>query len=280
MILVGFVVVNIIFISVVKSVDWNFSKAREIAQFNDEKFKVLVFGNSTALDGVNTEMLSSYFGESYNFALGGATLEANYVQLRDYLKSNSKPDRVLFFLSSCHVNYKKLGTINPMIEDKEAPKNVSLKELPLYKFRWLFIENIKKLISSQHRAATLRKGQLQMNKSIADQTVYKGLNIDCLELNNYLGVEFNYFWQMYELCLDKSIDFEIFEMPCWKGSRNECNDIFIKNDKVDSLIVYNLNNRHLADSLLNPTSDWLSENHLNYSGSVKITNKIISILSK
>jgi len=279
LILVSFAVVNIVFIWVISKVDWNFSKALEATQFKNEVFKVLVFGNSTALDGVNSEMLTSEVGESYNFAIGGATLEANFIQLENYLRLNQKPDQVLLFLSSCHVNYKKLVAVNPLLESEEK-SYFKLKNIPLYKFRWLFIENIKKLISSDHRSATLVRGQLRISRSIPDPTHYAQSDKACLTSGDYLGSEFNYLWLMQALCKAQGVGFRVFEMPCWKKSQNECNNVLIKNEKVDSLIVYNLNKKNLSDSLLNPNSDWLSENHLNFSGSVKITKAIVKILLK
>jgi hypothetical protein len=279
LILVSFVVVNIVFIWVISKVDWNFSKAREAAQFKNEAFKVLVFGNSTALDGVNTEMLTSEVGESYNFAIGGATLEANFIQLENYLQSNGRPTQVLLFLSSCHLNYKKLGTVNPVLENEERIV-LKLENIPLYKFRWLFIENMKKIISNQHRSITIVRGQLRITRCVPDPSTYAQSDRACLTSDDYLGLEFNYLWKMQALCKEQGIKFQVFEMPCWKRSQNECSDTLIENEKVDSLIVYNLNRKSLSDSLLNPNSDWLSENHLNLSGSVKITKAIVRILSK
>jgi hypothetical protein len=277
LIIIAFAFLNILYGWIISSVDLEFGKAKEVSQFKDKEFKILVFGNSTALDGVNADLLSKQFGESYNFAIGGASLEANFIQLKNYLNDNNAPDRVLFFLSSCHVNYKKLVAVNPIIENEKPYFNYGLKDIPLYKFRWLFIENVKKIISKDHRLATLVKGQLQISRSVTDVTNYQSSK-ECLSSENYKGDEFKYLWRMQALCMEQGIKFQIFEMPCWRKSQNGCSNLLVEGSLGDSLTIFNLNNYSMCDSLINPASDWLSENHLNVNGSIKITQEIARLI--
>ena len=47
-----------------------------------------------------------------------------------------------------------------------------------------------------------------------------------------------------------------FKLPEWKNF---------------SIQIQNLNNYHLCDSLIDAKTNWLSRNHLNYNGSLKVT---------
>lgn len=282
--LFAFLLMNMLYLLLLSKVDWDFSKTKEAHGFKNQQLKTLVFGNSTSLDGVNAEMLSEQLGSTYNFSVGGASLESNYLQLKDYLKNNAKPARVLLFISSAHVNYKNQFEVNPIIEHyySNTFMGTSLKDIPLYKFRWLFVENIKKLLSANHRKAEIKKGQLQIKVVVPDNTVAKIKMDDCLNNEDYNNPGFKYLWQIIALCKQEGISISIFEMPCWKNAQNDCGDLLVNNKaekNTDSVLIYNLNNVTRCNTLLDAKKDWLSKNHLNYFGSVKITNEIIRILS-
>lgn len=276
LLLVGFVLANAMFVWIVGSFDWNFSKAREAAAFKGEDFKVLVLGNSTALDGVNTEMLSAEFGKSYNFALGGASLEASLAQLQMYLRHNEKPDKVLLFLSSCHVNYQKQVAINPIIEAEESEGPPRLGDIPLYKFRWLFIENVKKVVSREHRLARVVQGQLRIDRIIPDETSISMESNGCGEGADYGASSYDPVWRINRICRESGVQFYLFEMPCWTKYQNACLD-FLASNGSDTLVIHNLNNKDVCKEI-SPSTHWLSENHLNYMGSIELTRKIILIL--
>jgi hypothetical protein len=90
-------------------------------------------------------------------------------------------------------------------------------------------------------------------------------------------------WQIKKLCDEKKIELKVFEVPCWKSYQNKCGDtpIIKRMGNSNFLIkIYNLNRSSLCDSILNPGKDWLSKNHLNYDGSVKVTAKVVEILTK
>ena len=276
--ILGFAVINAYYVWTLSRIDWDFSKTKEARNFNNQAFKILVFGNSTALDGINTAEISQSIGSSYNFSVGGASLETNYVQFKEYLKQNQKPDKVLLFLSSCHVNYNKVYEVNPIVDYYYLNSPLSgLAQLPLFKFRWLFIENIKKIISSDHRSATVVAGQLRINKSIPDTSVERIGN--CPGQVDYSNNGYRYMIEFAKTCHAQNIDLFVFEMPGWKRFQNSCPDdsFAISEYRVP---IFNLNSYEICNSLLNPKTDWLSENHLNYTGSVKLTNKVIEILGK
>jgi hypothetical protein len=276
LLLLAFIVANFLYLFILPRIDWDFSKTKEAHSFKNQKLKVLVFGNSTAMDGVNTEMLSDKLGPAYNFSLGGASLKTNYIQLKNYLQQNEVPEKVLLFLSSAHTNYVSANDVNPIVNYYYGNTFhiKKLDDIPLFKFRWLFVENVKKLLSSKHRSAEVIKGQLNIKSIVPDQSFYKK-NIDtCLGYNYSGSTGYEYLWKMAMLCKEKNIAVEIFEMPCWKEAQNNCADTTIENTVGNStyhLLIRNFNNYRICNTLLDPQRDWLSKNHLNHYGSIKLT---------
>lgn len=270
---------------VIPGIDWEFKKTKEARNFSKQELKVLVLGNSTAMDGINTEMISQRFGKAYNFSVGGASLETNYIQLEKYLEENAKPSNVLLFLSSTHVRYTGENEVHPVIQyyyNTSGNASATIEQLPLFKFRWLFVENLKKVLSSTHRSAAIVNGQLQIKRVMKDNSRQKTSDDSCFTPATYLKPGYGYMWKIIELCHKQGISCTVFEMPCWKNMQNNCSDITIGNGNLPGveLTVHNLNNRVICDTMLNASTDWLSKNHLNYHGSVKVTNRIIQILSQ
>jgi hypothetical protein len=279
----AFIIANFLYLLVLPLIDWDFKKAKEAYHFKDQKLKVLVFGNSTAMDGINTELLSTKLGPAYNFSMDGASLQTNYVQLKNYLQQNEKPGKVLLFLSSSHINYVKTNELHPIAEYYYGGsyKIEGLKDIPLFKFRWLFVENIKKLLSANHRNAQVIDGQLRINNMVADNSTYKNKANTCQGNDHYNSTGYQYIWKIAALCREAGIQMEVFEMPCWKESQNDCKDMMLyqkEGTQQDSLYIHNLNNYQLCDTLLDAKRDWLSKNHLNYNGSLKVTNEVMKIL--
>ncbi|MDB5275532.1 MAG: hypothetical protein JWR61_487 [Ferruginibacter sp.] len=282
----AFIVANGLYLFLLPHIDWEFRKTKEAHGFKNQHLKVLVFGNSTAMDGVNTDLIDKHFGPAYNFSVGGASLLTNYIQLSDYLLHNERPEKVLLFLSSAHVKYYNPNEVNPIVDyyyGNSLPVS-GLKDIPLFKFRWLVIENIKKLLSTNHRTAKIIKGQLRIKSIVPDNSSKKNdTTIRCLNESFYNNEGYEYMWRIASLCKERNIQFEVFELPCWKFAQNECADLVLQNKVIQNhfnLIMHNLNNYSKCDTLLDPNKDWLSLNHLNYNGSIKVTSEIIRILSR
>ena len=90
-------------------------------------------------------------------------------------------------------------------------------------------------------------------------------------------------WRIASLCKTRGITLEVFELPCWKYVQNDCPDLILQNRVVPdnyNLTIHNLNNYNKCDTLFNPKKDWLSMDHLNYDGSIKLTNEIVRIITK
>lgn len=285
LLLFGYLFVNLIYLRVLEYIDWEVVKAKQSSKLANQDYNILVMGNSTTMDGINTDLLSKRVGKAYNFSLGGASLITNYVQLQHYLDNNAHPEQVWLFLSSCHTNYLKEGSdVHPLVNHyllKE--KKVQLSELPIYKYRWLFVENIKKIISPAYRNAKVVQGQLQISKVIKDNSEGSPAKIvPSISSDYYSHNEFQYLWEITKLCQRKKIKLEVFEMPCFIIERNNFSLgphlIINKGNTNLSIRIHNLNNSVEAGRIIDPNQDWLSPNHLNLSGSVHLTEHIVDLL--
>ncbi len=278
-----FAAINFLYLVLLPKIDFDFGKTKDAHGFNQQQLDILVFGNSTAMDGINTEILSTKLGPAYNFSVGGASLETNYIQLEEYLKHNDLPKKVLLYLSSAHTNYQIANVVNPIVEYyyTDGFTTGGLKDIPLYKFRWLFVENFKILFSSSHRSAKNIRGQWSIKRVIPDGTHIKESKMTCMDTLFYNTIGYRYLWKMAAICKLKNIQFEVFEMPCWREAQNDCPDLIVNNflgkEKVK---IYNLNNFKLCDTMLDANKDWLSKDHLNYYGSVKVTNQVLRIFNR
>jgi hypothetical protein len=282
-----FVLLNVIFVRVFTSLDWNLKKAKESAGFKEKRFEIAVLGNSTVLDGVNAKMISEHLGEAYNFALGGATVRTNRLQFEKYLEANHKPKLVLVGLSSClNRQYPKNPSIHPAASFFYGfDDNISLSNVPIYKLRWAFIEGIKKFISSDHREARLVKGQLQLNRSIPDKTLFTPEKAtDEFDEHFYSQVGLNDLWSIVRLCKKNNIKILVCEMPCGNSRQNneDAGARIIRNgrDSSENFILLNMNSHQLLDSIINPETDWLSKDHLNLNGAISFTNSLLENIRK
>lgn len=275
----GYLFANFLFILFLKKYDNEFAKVREAFSLKNQSVSQVIIGNSTAMDGINAEILAKNFGTAYNFSVGGATLKSNYLQLETYLKNNRKPERVILCLSTGHVRYVPTEEINPTIEYHYLPssKYNDITCLPLFKFRWLFMENVKKLFSRQHREVKIVLGQFQTTRTIPDVTKFQNSTSNPFDNNIYNKDGYTYLLKMVALCQKMGINVIVVEMPCWKAWQNYYPDCYFNaGGKISPVKVINLNNKNRCDTLFNSNTDWLSKNHLNFSGSTKLTGYLIT----
>ena len=282
MFVILFILTNILYLLTIQKVDLNFSKAIEIKNFENQDLKVIVLGNSLTLDGIDTEFFTNRDVKSYNFALAGSTLKSNFIQLSYYLENNSKPETVLLGLGSSLKNYKNLSSfegVHPVIDYCYRDKIFMLDNLPMIKFKWLATENLKKLVSKQHRESKLVLGQLRIKRKVPDNTSYRKKLKSKMLYKDYKGAK--YLFKIDSLCKTNDIELMVIEMPGYKKTQNDIpigpNTIIYSND---SLMIYNLNNRKLCDNLFEDKIDWLGNSHLNENGARKLTEYIFENILK
>jgi hypothetical protein len=275
LLIAGFALLNLVFMGWLGKYDLEFLKVKEAHSFTNQSINCLVLGNSTAMDGINTSMLETSRGSAYNFSVGGATLKTNFIQLQTYLEKNRNPDRVFICLSSAHMRYVPTEEVNPTVGHYYGITDISA--LPLFTFRWLFTENIKKLFSSDHRSTRIARGQYQTSRTIPDPTSFREGVVSDSGYGSYRGPGYHYLREMIALCQRRNIPVALVEMPCWKEAQDLRPHQVIRDTAISQkpIWVLNGNNRQLCDSLLDPAKDWLSRNHLNLSGSVKFTGYLL-----
>ena len=266
-----FSLINLLYLVVIINTDWDFRKRMESINFENPDFGLLVLGASTALDGIDTQYLTSKGIKSYNLALGGSTTKTNYYQLKDYIvRYNTKPDYIIFGTNTGMGAPLDDPDIHPIVDFTMKEQRLTIDDFPIMKFKWLGFEFLKKVVSGKHRKAELIFGQLKFEKVISDETEYRDNHIDKSEMQSSYWLS-----EIARLCSDSSIVFMIIEMPGYHEMQNMDEvgpeNIELKNGSLTA--YYNFNSREFCKSL-NDDNDWIGNSHLNRFGAKKFTAAI------
>lgn len=274
-----FMVVNLLYYFAVQKLDSNFSKCIEASEFRNRQFRCIVIGNSLAMDGVDAGLFLEKGISTYNLSIGGASLKANYLQLKSYLEKNQLPEWVILGLSSCFGDDFNSEIINPVIDHCYHLSGYSISDLPLWKFRWIAKELLKKLISKDHREVDLQYGQLKFKRVVADKSDYNKNAPVTLDSLKYMGSD--YLMKIDSLCNQYKIKLIAIEMPGLKNTQNGIPVLNTLNFGKDrkSFQLINLNNREFC-RLFDDKKDWLGNCHLNESGAQKLSNSIYEMCLK
>ncbi|WP_224483082.1 hypothetical protein [Robertkochia aurantiaca] len=275
--LIGFAVVNLVFLFAVSRVDWNFKKRLQSLNLDSPEYDYLILGNSYALDGIDAELLSSDKNKAYNMAIGGTSVRTNFIQLKEYIRSyDTRPEKVILALDGFRHDFKS-DVVHPIVEFTTDDYQYTFQDLPLIKFRWMFIEMIKKVISSEHRNAELVQGQLRLAKTISDKTnlpeVPKKLPFKNFKSSPWIQ-------KIDSLCVVNDIELVLLEMPAVKGKRNDTpvgpHEIRLDNGNLVKLFNFNSIDFNFGQD---PTTDWIGNSHLNETGARKFTRKIKEVMA-
>jgi len=271
-----FILVNYFYLEVLKRYDWNISKVVESLKLEDENLETIFFGASLVLDGIDIDYLLENDLQSHNFGIGGASIRTSYIQLKQYLKKNKKPKLVVLgvgSLSKSYKSYKREFFIHPTVEYFYFKKKFVVDNIPMVKFRGQALENLKKIVSKDHRDAKLVSGQLKIKKKVPDRTQYKSDLKDKIHISDYEGA--SHLFKMDSICKLNNIDFIVIEMPGYKKTQNDIPvGPHILKDSIHKITLYNLNNRELCSTLFDSKNDWLGNSHLNQYGARKLTKYI------
>ncbi|WP_224490289.1 hypothetical protein [Robertkochia flava] len=274
--LAAFLVLNFLTVLVFIKYDWNFNKRVKSITFNNPDYDCLVLGNSFALDGIDAELLSTGSCNSYNLAIGGASVRTNYIQLKEYVEQyEKKPEKVILALDSFRHDFK-WDEIHPVVDFTMKGKTYGVRDLPFIKFKWLFRELIKKVISSRHRDAQLVKGQLRLEKKIPDATKTPEKPVP-LAVENFKTSP--WVQAIAQLCIDYDIQLIVLEMPSKAEQRNSTpvGPIPVVLDNGIPIEIHNFNSADFEFGL-DPENDWIGNSHLNLYGAAKFTRTIKSRL--
>jgi hypothetical protein len=254
-----------------------FKKAHESSAFKNQDFDLLVFGNSMALDGIDTEYLTQNGINSYDFAVAGGHISTALIQLEEYLKYNKKPRIVLIGFSSATGGslMNKVPHTNPEIEFFYHPtlKENVLNPAPV-NFRWLFVEMLKIVVSKDHRNSEIIRGQWRSPKTIPDTTVFQGKNSPIDYKDPYLA-------KLVSLCQKRGIRLILAELPGANKNRDKLPFKYATavSDSQQAMI-YNFNNYDVSSKIINPATDFLAPDHLNEKGAKKITVYLLENILK
>jgi hypothetical protein len=269
-----FVVINALYLALIAFTDWNFKKRIESLTFKNPEFDVLILGNSLAMDGFDTELMTSAGLKSYNLAIGGSSLKTSLVQLNEYIGKYAKAPKYVVLGLGSYMSSTEGESIHPIVEFTRGHLTFSKDDLPIVKFEWLGAEFAKKIISSVHRSARLSFGQLKFEKRITDITPQTDIPFDL----NYYTDSF-YISELAALCQRNGIKMFLIEMPGFNNTRNNSdigpNEITYKNGA--RAYLFNFNSREFC-KIFNPESDWVGNSHLNASGSRKFTSSVMKYL--
>ncbi len=275
--MVLFVLINISYLTMVINFDWNFSKRIEALNLNFPKYDILVLGNSLAMDGIDTEYLTDCGFPSYNLALGGASLKTNIIQLSEYLSMYEyKPKIVLLGLGS-YLNDFDSEEINPIVDfTMMKKKTYSLEDIPIFKFKWLFKEQLKKIVSKPHRDAYIKSGQLRFSKSVPDNTsISKGKIFPIGQYRSSQSLK-----AIIDICNSNKIKLIILEMPGFRNTRHEkINPCYVIDEESGNGFIYDFNYYDFG-SLFVDDEDWIGNSHLNEKGAIKFTKYILDVLNE
>jgi hypothetical protein len=260
------------------SYDWNFSKRLDALNLKKPIYENIVLGNSLAMDGINSTLLSSDSNSTYNLSIGGASLKTNYIQLQDYLEiANKKPKRVLLGIASYRNLFFK-EEIHPIVQFTNSNYKYNLTDIPMIKFKWIFKELIKKIISIEHRDARVVQGQLRISKKTPDKTqqnsIIKGIPFEKYKKSKSL-------MDIVTLCNQNNIELILIEMPGFRNTRNneDVGPYVINYNQTTAVKLYNFNGSDI-DLILDPQIDWLGNSHLNDIGARKFTKFISHYIFK
>lgn len=158
--------------------DPNEPKAVGVLQLKNEDYDIVFMGNSVAQQGINPAVIDRRLGSnSFNMAIGGGSLLENELMLRNYLKSNRKPELIVYGM---FVNEKRWGdnlrptfrynfdknvlehyleNLSESSNGQDLIKNLNL--IPLYRYRTALEYALKFIIDPENRNYTYFKGFLR-----------------------------------------------------------------------------------------------------------------------
>jgi glutaredoxin-related protein len=270
-----FVGINVGFFYLIKFTNPEFGKAQAISKFKGKDYACIIIGNSLALDGFDTKLLTEKGIPSFNFAVGGGTVLTSLLQLERYLENNTPPKVVVLGLRTRFLN-RDLDSriVNPVVGYFYEERRLTLETLPVVQFKWLATATIKSLLSSEHRNAEMIYGQYRTKRTVPDDTKLK-VQQDPLDYKNIsMSKDLK---RLAELSKKYNFELVIFEMPLFRNLRNnrmEFDQVEIKG--FAPIPVINVNRHEVVDGLFDHKRDWLGNSHLNVRGGEKFTEYVYS----
>ena len=261
--------------------DPNEKKVVDMVKMHDRDYDGLFLGNSLTFYAFDPTIIDSITNlNTYNLAIGGATITSMFVLLDDYLLKNYPPD---FIVLGLYLNNKEWGdNIRPSIRKSISKNSIEkynrfLREnnidndwkenlfsyFNIYQYRRVIDRIFKIIIEPYNYKFKLINGHYVSSKNIEPIFEYPshagGINKHALK--NFI-----------DYCIQKNINVLLVELPNHKAY----NEATINRAEVLSDIYEVLNEKVEFISFNNPENyteqkDWHSLNHLNKWGSRKFS---------
>lgn len=272
--LVFTMVVNVLFLILIATTDWDFVKRRQSINFNDPDFDLLVLGSSISEYAMDTEYLNRSGLKSFNLSLVGSSVKTAYVQLSEYLnRYQKKPKVVILGVNSFLEKFHQEG-IQPVVEFTMKGHKFGIKDLPITKFNWAAMELLKKAVLKQYRRTKVIYGHKEGLKVIPDNSRYRNIYLDLPKYETAKWIN-----KLATLCAENNIKFIIIDIPGVKETQNlsEIGPYIIKYPDSSLASLYNLNSQDFC-KFIDKDKDWAGMSHFNKWGARKFTiemNKIV-----
>ena len=271
-------VVNILYLKCLMY-DYQFSKTAEFAEFKNENFEILVGGFSFSMNGIDLEVFDKEGFNSYNFSVGGAHITSTKLMLEKYLSKNKAPKYFIYGASNFHfdtfIKYKKnkKQKLHPLIDYHFSESNkFSINNIPMIKFKWIFKDLLKGLVSKNHRFKVVN-GQVRSEIKRIDNTINDKKII--LSFSKYYHDK-NVI-ELSEICRKNNITLIMVEMPTWKSQKHS-NKIELSYYKDKEIYFFDYNSLRNNKLKIDNKNDWTSDHHLNKYGAIKLSEILISDL--
>ncbi|HPG41477.1 MAG TPA: hypothetical protein PLP19_19445 [bacterium] len=262
------------------AVDPNEPKVRQIMEMRDQNYDVMIMGNSIAMQGINPQVLDSLLGSnSYNFAVGGASMVECEMFLRHYLIHNSKPRLIIIgmFVNDEAQSDRLRPTVYLSLEPEikkayaqylkqhKVKRELSLElynRITLFRYRNTLEHVIKYMVDRGERDFQIHKGFVYVTQV---GVIPDSLRQHRAGLNRHALVSY------HEYCAAQGIPVLYIELPnsdvynaCTLGREPVLEEI---NEIIDRPVI-SFNN---YDPRLYPPELWLGFNHFNLQGANKFT---------
>jgi hypothetical protein len=255
--------------------EWDFQKRFESMNLVDPQYEILILGNSLALDGLDAGYITKNYAPSYNMSIAGASVRTSQIQLEEYLGDHEyKPSKVILGQGS-YIGMFDTTLVHPIVDYTLDGKRFGPRDLPFFKFKWLFKGLLKKGISKAHREAYFDAGQLKFSKTVEDNTELDNEN----EFNYSIYADNQYIHEMIRLCDYYNIEFYCVEMTGYKYVRHSRKfDCMIMNNDLNNGYLYDLNTIEIGN-LFDDKVDWVGNSHLNIIGAEKFTTLMMETIN-
>ena len=269
--------------------DFTEPKLRESLSFRGQRFDVVYFGDSLALEGFNASEVDRQIGtHSYNFALGGGSVLESEMQLRNFLAQSSKPKLVVlgvYLDQDSRAEGVRPGLYYGLppemqrlfdekmlrLEGKAVDRSFRVfNAVPAYRYRNSLDLAIKSVVSAEPQRPVFVQGQAQVmfSRTVRLGRVHDSV-FDLEELRSFLTY-----------CQSQRIAVLLVEPPNTPGwserTRNRAAVLAAVHQMMGEYGARFVSYSETGSEFESP--EWANLNHLNLAGSKKFSKTLAAVV--